>query len=259
MATATQNDDSDLLILSDNNTLTDTIVLDDNIVNEELTTGSDELLSFDSNESNSPDISITENTLDLWSSDETLSLGSDLFITEDKTTEDKTITTEKKVDDDNSNGFDLWDFSTDSSEEKIIETEVETEELDLKPNEDLSTSLGLSSDNNLTISADSSIENNSEVFSLKVATETFVSQLEKAKEQNSNSIERDEGEISNRENQITSLKSEITDFNKSIKEKKSDNNEIDSKILLVTWNSKANNIKSTTSTKVHNVKRRKAA
>ena len=97
------------------------------------------------------------------------------------------------------------------------------------------------------------------VFSLEEATAWYIAQLEARKDQIASNIESDEKIISIKEEKIKDLRSEIADYRKSIKTLNSENDEIDNKIWLVSWKNKAADIKSTTSTKVHNVKRKKAA
>ena len=99
----------------------------------------------------------------------------------------------------------------------------------------------------------------SQVFSLEEATISFVSQLEARKEQISNDISDDEKIIAIKEEKIKNLRSEIADYKKGIKELNEEDVEINNKINLVTWKNQVNEIKKTTTTKVHNAKRKKAA
>ena len=99
----------------------------------------------------------------------------------------------------------------------------------------------------------------SQVFSLEEATTSFVSQLEARKEQISNDISDDEKIIAIKEEKIKNLRSEIADYKKGIKELNEEDVEINNKINLVTWKNQVNEIKKTTTTKVHNAKRKKAA
>jgi predicted RNase H-like nuclease (RuvC/YqgF family) len=101
-------------------------------------------------------------------------------------------------------------------------------------------------------------EKNTSVFSLEEATATYVRQLEARKEQISNDISDDEKIIWIKEDKIKNLRSEISDYKKLIKELNDENAEIDNKINLVTWKNTVKEIKKTTTTRVHNAKRKKA-
>lgn len=233
MATATQNDD--LLILSDQDNITDTLVMDETTVIEENNNDSIDLISFDTELSEEAPVEVKneENdiNLDFWDS---FSLTEDesLNITDDTSNDELNIT----------ESTDTLDFGSsiveDTTEEPIIE---EKEEL------------------NLWFSSWTTTEDESPNFNLEKVTATYISQLESRKEQISDSIKHNEDKISDREEKIKNLKSEITDFKVLNKDLDTENNEIDTRVWLVSWKSQTKDIKATTSTRIHNAKRKQAA
>jgi predicted RNase H-like nuclease (RuvC/YqgF family) len=132
-------------------------------------------------------------------------------------------------------------------------TEIPTMEIKEESSNDMW--IDLSSDN---LEIESQKEEISQVFSLEEATEVFVNQLEGRKEQIANDIADDEKIIDIKESKIKNLRSEIADYKKSIKELSTEDSEIDNKIWLVSWKKQVAEIKSTTTSKVHNAKRQKA-
>ena len=220
MATATQNDDtSDLLILSD-----ETPNLDETPIVEEVNNTMDELITFgDDDLTWTTEEAKTEFKEEAW-----LDMWLDLtWVTEEAKTEVKEEA-----------WLDMWLDLTWATEE--AKTEVKEEAwLDIANNEVVN-------------------EKNTSVFSLEEATAVYVRQLEARKEQISNDISDDEKIIWIKEDKIKNLRSEISDYKKLIKELNDENAEIDNKINLVTWKNTVKEIKKTTTTRVHNAKRKKA-
>lgn len=90
----------------------------------------------------------------------------------------------------------------------------------------------ISSDKNKTI--DTEINNNI-VFDLDKATELFITQLNKRKEQIADFIKKDESSISDLEEQIKRLQQEVKDFNLNIKKLNEEDNKINDRISILTW------------------------
>ncbi len=135
-----------------------------------------------------------------------------------------------EIQEDSSDLFDLWSVEQENQpEEQAEETPKQDSSIDLTDSLDLG-----SQDSDLTIDS----TDTQEVFSLEDATNSYISQLEKRKDQISDNITKDEDEIAARKDQISSLNNEITDFNNNIKELKSENTEIDKKIGLVSGKAK---------------------
>ncbi len=282
MTIATQNDESDLLILSDD---TDVETLNEKpLVDDEIKENND-LISFDldSNDNNGgldlssmsgateePKVEVKEEAwLDMWL---------------DLTWGIKEATEEPKIEVKEEAWLDMWLDLTWGIEEATEEPKAEVKEeawldmwldmwLDLtwgieeateEPKAEVKEEvwLDLSEENHInkeqSIVSENTNEEIVEVFSLEKATEVFVLQLESRKEQIASDISDDEKIISIKEEKIKNLRSEIADYKKSIKELNEEDSEIDNKISLVTWKNKVAEIKNTTTTKIHNVKRKKA-
>lgn len=322
MATATQDNASDLLILWDSEAETGTIILDDEKIIENPINESSDIITFDDGDikNEEAEVKIDEN-LNLWETNtETLDFWSDIILEDDisetKTTNIPEITPEsneavitEEPTLDTIEPVDLSDFASDILE--VTETPesneaVVTEESTLDTIESVDLS-GFGNDvlevtetpelNEAVIAEESTLEATEsvdlwdfasdvvevteapeineavvteqaildtnkisyDIFNLEQATETFVTQLEDRKGQISETIEWFESDIDDRNNQIKNLRDEISDDKKSIKDLDTENSEIDNKISLVSWKKQANNIKTSTSAKVHNVKRKQAA
>ena len=242
MATATQNDESDLLILSDE----PTILNENKVLEDNLDENNWELITFDDmdNESNQEsDISF------------------DLGDTEESPKKDEEVLDESNQESDIS--FDLWwAEEIEQSENTILDNskdEISKEEETISDNNFNIKSDDTNSIQNDELSSMVTNENIWHVFNLKEATESFITQLEARKKQIFNDISDDEKIITIKESKIKDLRWEINDYRKLIKELNDESDEINNKINLVSWNNIANNIKKTTSTRVHNAKRKKAA
>ncbi len=238
MTTTVQNNDtSDLLILSDEPTIT----LDESPIIEENTSTMDDLITFGDEEAvtetktEEPVMEIKEETgLDMWL---------DLTWATETKTEEPVMEIKEET------GLDMWLDLT-------WATETKTEEPVMEVKEETGLDMWLlSTENNDIINE----EEKNTIFSLEEATNSYVEQLEARKEQISNDISDDEKIIWIKEDKIKNLRSEISDYKKLIKDLNDEDNEIDEKIWLVSWKNKVNELKAKTTTRVHNAKRKKAA
>jgi len=198
MATSTKKDEQDDLIILDD---TDNFMLESDLSDTPLNNDS-EIVNLDNDDS-----------LEIIDFDEKKEVIQDESTNIDETSVEPT----------NDNILSFWEEKISKSSQDNS-TKIEQKET----NNDFS--FDLTNDNTQTWSKQS----NSEVFDLDSATEQFITQLNKRKEQISSFIKKDESSIADLEEQIKQLKQQVTDFNANIKTLKDEDTKIDDRISVLT-------------------------
>lgn len=258
MTTAVQDNNTDLLILSDEDTTTDT--LDLNVNDDEINTWESELITFDDNltEVNTSEVKVEEDVdpFNFWdSANDTLDFSSDSSDIDNLSNE---------VEDLKSNTLDLSDFNTENIDSDIVSNELDSnntlnsssviDELDLTSNES-----DLESSSNEGISVSKNINN---VWSMTDIIDRAMNEMLKKSDINVYEINTEETHKSELKEQISNLEAQVLIAEEQITELNSEQAMITKNIKSLELMKNSNvttDIKNETSVKVHNVKRRKAA
>ena len=236
-------DDNDLLILSDDDTQTDELLMEETNLDEEIIPSTEEIITFDEPVLDLENDSETISEANTDDSNEALDFGSDLGIDEDKTETETLEKEEEKVDEAN---FDLWDFGADvTTEEETIKPEEESKEEDL--------SFG---------GADLSIDSSNTVWTMEDILNKAVTDLETRLSAISDEKAQEEAIIADLKAQIEDLEIKVKTSNEKVSELVSEQSMINKNTKSLERMKTTNatgNIKTSTSTKVHNTKRKQAA
>ena len=302
MATATQNDNSDLLILSDNDAENGTNIVENNNTELNSTKETDDIFTFDDFDIKEETPEVKTDTIDeLWNSDtssvDTLDFWSDLSIEENIVTDEISFDEPKieKANNDISPALDMSDFNVDLTEvpesineisEQITDT-IEEPILDITDSPDVSLDsndtltnneeeeesiLDITGNNdsiedidNETLNTDESIleiEDTNPVWSMVDIIDRAMNDMN----YRLNDIKVEKG---SEESDITESKEQIANFEAKVTIAEEKLAELASEEAMINKNTKslermkasnvATELKAETSTKVHNVKRKKAA
>jgi hypothetical protein len=221
MATKTTEND-DLLILADEDISTDSLVMEDEKMNEDIIWSTDELITFNEDETptnNDADVILDpkeeENSIDLWEV--------------------------KEENNEDENSLDLWDFTG----------EVVEEESDTTSNEDES----IFGTNDL-------IQESGSVWTMEDILDRTMLQLESRSEIILKDKESEETNISDLKEQIKSLDTQVSISKEKVSKLDEEETMIEKNIKSIERMKKTDittGVKSNTSTRVHNVKRKQAA
>lgn len=250
MTTSTQTDE-ELLILSDDLPNDETIILDDSISFDETITDNPEVITF------GEDLSIDDLKLDDLKVEESPELYKEDTVLDFSNDFDISDTLESTVSDDS------LDIHSDNSiiDEPLESKSIINNELNLDEPLDLSTieDLSLESDNIETTTVNEST-------AILWSTATMIDILEETISKLDSRSDTIENEIKTRENEESSLKTQILELEKQAKSKNDEISELKSEKTLTIKNKKSlermkslditSEIKSKTSTKVHNIKRK---
>ena len=303
MATATQNDNADLLILSDNDAETNTLVLDENKIDENNTNDSSDMINFNDfdikEDTSNLETNKTEDLLNLGETNiDTLDFWSDLSVEDNIISDDLNIdnsNTEEikseELNNDVSLDLDMSDFSIgslDINEEKDITSETTEESvLEITWTPDLSLESNNLLDNN-TSTEESVLEitDNTELLSdfgsgtldipettLEVEQEltsvwSMEDILDRAMDEMNSRLDIIKSEKDAEDSHISESKEQIENFEAKVAVAEEKLAELSSEEAMIKKNTKslermktsniASELKAETSTKVHNVKRKKA-
>lgn len=263
MATITDNDNSDLLILDEDSSI-DNIIIDENITNEEVKPVSEELITFESEPTSETKLDIT-----LDDSNETITLDTDESLFDVKSEEDTVniesndaniLSLDEPV-------LDLGEMNTEIAEDdnEILPPDISTDDafslsLDLDlwetTTEELSEPV-LSDNNSLEVE---SLWATSNEWTMEDILDDAMNKLDSRADSIASEISTEETNESDLKNQITDLEWQVKVVNEKISDLKSEKS-------LIAKNTKSlekmksadvtSELKNDTSNRVHNVKRRK--
>ena len=302
MATATQNDNSDLLILSDNDAENGTHIVENNNTELNSTKETDDIFTFDDFDIKEETPEVKTDTIDeLWNSDtssvDTLDFWSDLSIEENIVTDEISFDEPKieKANNDISPALDMSDFNVDLTEvpESINEISEQITDTTEEPILDITDSPDVSLDSNDTLTNNEEEEesilditgNNDSIEDIDNETLntdesileiedtnpvwSMVDIIDRAMNDMNYRLNDIKVEKGSEESDITESKEQIANFEAKVTIAEEKLAELASEEAMINKNTKslermkasnvATELKAETSTKVHNVKRKKAA